>query len=123
MAGKIKKLRLGCCATLKILAPDEEADQDIKAEQSGHKNPLESLTSVSYLRYPRRQDESDRYCDENEQFMRALGQKRSRKFPSFSALQADQERRRQRLDFVVNQEDDPIGDLGTVLVLTRPTPS
>ena len=123
MAGKIEKLRVGYCATLKIRVPEEEEPQAIEAGQSHHENPLESLSSISNLRHPRPQDELDREWEEIEDFVRARREERSHKFPSILALYADQERRRQRYDFVVNQEDDPIGDVGTVLVLTRPTAS
>lgn len=123
MAGKIEKLRVGYCATLKIRVPEEEEPQDIEAGQSHHENPLESLSSISYLRHPQPQDELDREYRGHMDLRRAFSEQRSHRFPSFGALYAHQERRRQRFDFVVNQEDDPIGDVGTVLVLTRPAAS
>ena len=124
MAGKIEKLRIGYSATLEIPAPEEEEEaQDITPGQSLHKDPLESLNSISHLRYPGSKDEKDAEGQENVDLWRALREQRSHKFPSFKALLTDQKRRRQRLNFVVKREDDPIGDVGTVLVLTRPTAS
>ena len=123
LAGKIEKLRVGYWATLKIRVQEEEEPQDIEAGQSHHENFLKNLSSISYLRHPRPKDELDREYRENMDLRQALSEQRSHRFSSFGALYADQERRRQRFDFVVNQEDDPIGDVGTVLVLTRPTAS
>lgn len=121
MDGKIEKLTIGYCATLKSRFSEEEEAQDTKAGKSWHEIPLESLCSISYLRYPRPQDELDREHQEDMDFLRALRHKRSHKFSSFNALSADQETRRQKFDFVVDRMDDPMGDVGTVLVLTRPT--
>lgn len=121
MAGKIQKVRLGYSATLQIRDPEEEA-QYIEAEQAQHENPLENLSSISSLRYPhpRPDEECDREYHEHKDLSRAIDKGRPHKFASFRALRTDQLTRRRRFDFVVTREDDPIGDVGTVLVLTRP---
>lgn len=122
MAGKIQKLKIGYSATLKV-RPSEEAALDMEVGQSQHENPLETLEAISHLRYPQPQEELDREYLETKEFARACREGGSHKFTSLSAFQADQQTRRQRLDFVVAREDDQIGDVGTVLVLTRPTES
>lgn len=122
MAGKIQKLKIGYSATLKV-RPSEEAALDMEVGPSQHENPLETLEAISHLRYPQPQEELDREYLETREFVRACREGGSHKFTSLSAFQADQQTRRQRLDFVVAREDDQIGDLGTVLVLTRPTES
>ena len=121
MAGKIGELRIAYCATLRLRAPEREEAQDIKARQSQHMGYLEILTCVSDLRYPRLQGEQDRGF---EDFACAFNLYRRHKIHSHGTCGYDQEtRRRQMLNFVVNREDNPIGDVGTVLVLTRPTAS
>lgn len=121
MAGKIHELRIGYSATLKIPAPEGEDAQYKKAGQCQQENLLESLSSVSLLRYPQPQEERDRESSEYTDFMSAVREGRPPKFASVDALEADLQSKRLRIDFAVARQDDPIGDIGTVLVLTRPT--
>ncbi|KAF6220023.1 hypothetical protein HO133_003848 [Letharia lupina] len=120
MAGNIQELRIGYSATLKIHAPEDEVRYE-KAGQSPYENPLEDLGSISYLRYPRVAEELDREYSEYKDLRSALKEGRPHKFDSLGALYASQEMRRERCEFAVAREDDPVGDVGTVLVLTRPT--
>ena len=120
MAGNIKQLRISYSATLAINDSEEET-QHQEAEKSQHKDPLEKLDSISYLRYPYRNEERKRERLERQDLKSALDEERPHKFSSLGALLADQYTRRQRLNFVLTRTDDPIGDIGTVLVLTRPT--
>ena len=115
MAGKIQELRIRYSATLKV---------GDSAEQAGHsqrQNPLEDFESISFLRCPRSDEELEREHLEYKELLRFIEEGRPHKFDSLEALWADQKIRRQRFDFVVAREDDPIGDVGTVLVLTRRT--
>lgn len=122
MAGKLHKLRIGYSATLEIGGSEEEAQQR-EAGLSQHKDPLEDLDSISELRYSRPQEELEREFPESKALRKALAQGGLHEFGTLKELLVDQNIRRQRLNFVVSREDDPIGDLGTVLVLTRPTAS
>ena len=117
MAGKIQKVRIGYSGTLKIRAPGEEA----WCQHENSLECLEKLDSVQCLRYPRSSEERRRESCERREFMRARNEGQLHKFTSQGALEADMQTRRQRFDFTVAREDDPIGEVGTVLVLTRPT--
>lgn len=121
MAGKIKQLRLSYLATLTTLESSEV--QHKEAKNSRYKVPVERLESISTLRYPRPFEEREREDLEQETLQSAVYEGRPHKVGSWDALLADQETRRQRFNFVVTREDDPIGDVGTVLMLTRPTTS
>lgn len=113
MAGKLRKLRIGYSATLEIGGSEEEAQQR-EAGLSQHKDPLEDLDSISVLRYSRPQEELEREFSESKALRNALAQGRPHEFGTLKELLVDQNIRRQRLNFVVSREDDPIGELGTV---------
>ena len=120
MAGKIQQLRIAYLATLRLGDSIQEA-QSQGAEHARHKDSVEDLESISNFRYPRPQEELQREALEGKALRIAIARGQPHKFDSMAALHADQETRRQRFDFVITREDDPVGDLGTVLVLTRPT--
>ena len=122
MAGKIQQLRIAYLATLRLGDSIEESGYQ-ETEDLRHKNPVENLETIHNLRYPRPQEELDREALEGKALRSAIARGQRHKFDSMTALVADQETRRQRFNFVVTREDDPVGDLGTVLVLTRPTAS
>lgn len=113
MDGKIQQLRLACLATLRLR----------NSVHSKHKDPVENLEAISCLSYPQPQEELRREALEGKALRSAIAKGQPHEFDSMAALVADQETRRQRFNFVVTREDDPVGDLGTVLVLTRPTKS
>ncbi|CAF9931326.1 MAG: hypothetical protein ALECFALPRED_004977 [Alectoria fallacina] len=113
MAGRIQRLRIGYSATLKIRTPEAEA-QHI---ETGHGNYLEYRDSILVLGNPQPIEERIR---ENQDLRNALAEGHPHQFTSFEALKADQRTRWQRFDFAVAREDDRIGEVGTVLVLTRP---
>lgn len=77
MAGKIQKVRIGYSATLKIRAPEEEAQymetcqygQCVEPMRPQHENSLENLDSVYRLRYRSTQEE----LEENGTRTRTLG--------------------------------------------------
>lgn len=122
MTGKIKQLRLSYLATLTTPDSEEEAQRQ-EAEGSQYKDPMERLESIDTLRYPQPDEELERERLEKEALLNAVEEGRQDRFGAWEALKADQETRRQRFNFVVTREDDPVGDVGTVLVLTRPTAS
>lgn len=122
MAGTIKQLRLSYLATLVTLDSSEDA-QLKQAKDSRYKDPMDKLESISRLRYPHYWKEQERERLEDEEWRSALAEGRSHRFDSWEAFRDHQYARRERLNFVVTREDDPIGDVGTVLVLTRPTAS
>lgn len=103
MNGKIERLRLGFSATL---LERDDASEDYAA--------------VDILRTPNSKEEQDREDREHEEREATLRSGRPHKFKSVLELLEDQGKRRQRLDFVVTREDNSAGDVGTVLVLTRP---
>lgn len=105
MDGKIQRLRLAYTAS--YLRPS--CDED-----------LEGYHAIDTLRNSRSQEERDREEQEFSEYLAAGKNGRPHKFDSIGALYKDQGERRQKLDFVVSREDNPIGDVGTVLVLTRP---
>ncbi len=105
MEKKIQRLRLAYTVT--YLRPGEDDD-------------LEGYEAIDYLRTPYSQEERARDNQEYREYQEASEAGRPPKFLSLTALRHDQERRRRRLDFVVSREDDSVGDIGTVLVLTRP---
>ena len=111
MAGKIQKLRIAYSASLRRRESVQESPNQ------------EALESISCLRYPRPQEELEREILEGKALRSAIARGQPHKFDSMAALCADQERRWQMFNFVITREDDPIGDLGTVFVLTRPTAS
>ena len=117
MAGTIQKVRIGYYGTLKIRAPGEEA----WCQHEDSLECLENLDSVQFLRYPRSSEERGRESCERRDFMRARNEGQLHKFTSRGALEADLLTRRQRFDFTVARENDTIGEVGTVLVFTRPT--
>jgi len=112
MEGKIQTLRLGYSATLINFNFDDTGDSDI---------PLNDLSAIEILRYNHPEEEQRRESDEFTEYRAAAKNGLSRKFNPISALMEDQLKRRQRLDFVVSREDNPVGDVGTVLILTRPS--
>ena len=122
MDGKIQQLRIAYLATLRLGDSIQES-QHQEAEHARHKDPVENLESISNFRYPRPQEELDKEALEGKALRIAIAKGQLHKFDSMAALLADQEMRRQRFNFVITREDDPVGDLGTVLVLTRPTAS
>ena len=122
MAGKIQQLRIAYLATLR-LGDSIQTSQSQEAEHLRHEDPVEDLETISNLRHPQPQEELKREALEGKALRSAIARGECHKFDSMAALVADQETRRQRLNFVVTREDDPVGDLGTVLVLTRPTAS
>ena len=122
MAGNIKQLRLGYLATLTTLGLEEEVRHK-EAGGSRYKDPMDRLESISILRYPQPDEEQEREHLEKKALLSAVEEGRADRFGAWEALLADQETRRQRFNFVVTREDNPIGDVGTVLILTRPTAS
>ena len=122
MDGKIQQLRIACLATLRLGGSIQESQYQ-EAEHSRHKDPVECLEIISNLMYPRPREELEREALEGKALRRAIATGQPHEFDSMDALIADQETRRQRLNFVVTREDDPVGDLGTVLVLTGPITS
>ena len=119
MDGKIQQLRIAYSATLRLSDSIQDSRYQ-EAEHLRHKDPVENLEAIHILRYPRPQEELDREALEGKALRSAIAGGQRHKF---AALVADQETRRQRFNFVVTREDDPVGDLGTVFVLTRPTAS
>ena len=122
MAGELQKLRIGHSATLETRGSEEEAQQR-EAGLCQHSDPLEDLDSISELRYSRPQEELEREFSESKTLRKALAQGRPHEFGTLKELLVDQNIRRQRLNFDVSREHNPIGNLCTVLVLTRPTAS
>ena len=122
MAGKIQQLRIAYLATLR-LGDSIPKSQSQEAEHLRRKDPLEDLETISNLRHPQPQEELEREALEGKALRSAIARGEPHKFDSMAALVADQKTRRQKFNFVVTREDDPVGDLGTVLVLTRPTAS
>ena len=120
MAGKIQQLRIAYLATLRLGDSIQESQYQ-EAEHARHEDSVENLESISNFRYPRPQEELEREALEGKALRIAIARGQPHKFDSMAALHADQETRRQRFDFVITREDDPVGDLGTVLILTRPT--
>lgn len=105
MERKIQRLRLAYTVTYLPSGGDED---------------LESYAAIDDLRTPQPKEELDREEQECRDYRDASRAGRPHKFDSIIALLDDQAKRRQRLDFVVSREDDSVGDIGTVLVLTRP---
>ena len=123
MAGKVQQLRLGSPATLKLRDPEKES-QHQEAEHFMRKDHVQVLrTIISWSRHPRSKEELQREYLEREDFMDAFAQKRQQRFDSWVAFLADQEGRREKLNVVVTREDDPVDDLGTAFMLTRPNAS
>ena len=121
MAGKIQKLRLGYPATLLETGIPEDENQSTDAAQSPHEDPLEKLDAISCMRHPQpTKEEWDGEFAERVAFIKNAEEGKENVYSSFTALLAEQDKRWQRLDFVVTREYDPVGDVGTVLVLTRP---
>lgn len=77
------------------------------------------FTALALLQYPRRNKELQRERQERQEYRQAEREDRPRAFRSLDALREDHEDRRERLDFVARQENDTLGVIGTVLVLTR----
>ena len=122
MAGKIQQLRIAYSATMTLDDLLRESPyQD--AEHLRHIDSVEGVEAISNLRHPRPPEELEREALEGKALRRAIATGQPHEFDSMDTLIADQERRRQKFNFVVTREDDPVGDLGTVLVLTRPTTS
>lgn len=116
MAGKIQKLRLGYNVALpRKIRTMEEEDQSTDAAQSPPEDPLEGLNAISNLR-----EEDGLTMDETTAFMNDARERGESRSSAWIALAAEREKRMQRFDFVVTREDDPVGDVGTVLVLTKP---
>lgn len=122
MAGKINQFRIAYLATLR-LGRYRKMSESQQAERLRHKDPVENLKTISDLRYPRPSEELEREPLESKALQSAIAKGQSLKFYSMTALVADQGRRRQRFNFVVTREEDPVGDFGTVFVLTRPAAS
>ena len=114
LEGKIQRLRLTYDATY-LPAPERECNAGTRDE--------ELFSAVDDLRHPRSKAEVTRERKEIADFMQARDEGRSHRFDSWAALERHQEVQRERLDFVVTREDDCPGDIGTVLVLTRPSPT
>ena len=122
MDGKIQQLRIAYLVTLGLRDWIQESGNQA-AEPFRNKILAETLKFIHSLRYPRPQEELDREAHEGKALRTAIARGQPHKFDSMDALVADQVTRRQRFNFVVTREDVPVGDLGTVLVLTRPTAS
>ena len=127
MARKIERLRLGYSATLEICVRGEYArylhrasHKDATPKEFPHENPLEQLNSITRLRCPQNQDRLLTESSEAEDLEKDLDEGRPQKGVSLDTLQADQQDRQQKVEFVVAYEEDPYGDVGSVLVLTRP---
>jgi len=105
MERKIQKLRLAYTVTYLHCGEDED---------------LEDYNAIKCLRHPQWQEEFAREDQERRDFQAASEAGRPQKFTSSVDLLNDQITRRQRLDFAVSREDNVVGDMGTVLVLTRP---
>ena len=128
MAGNIERLRLGYSATLGIRFQEEydrylhgASHKDATPKEPQHENPLEKLKSITRLRSPQNQDRSLMAGAEDPKKAPAEGP--PQKSVSLDTLQPDQQDRQQKRDFAVTYEKDPCGDVGSVLVLTRPKPS
>ena len=130
MAGNIERLRLGYSATLGIRFREEydrywhrASQKDAMPEELQHENPLEGLKSISRLRYPQNQDRLLMEPDGAEELKKALAEGPAQKSVPLDILQADRQDRQQKRDFAVTYEEDSYGDVGSVLVLTRPKAS
>ena len=130
MARSIERLRLGYSATLGTCVREEYARyldraslKNVTPEEPIHENPLEKLKSMTRLRRSQDQDRSLKKSSEAEDPKKALAEGSPQKSVSLDTLQADQQDRQQKRDFVVAYEEDPRGDVGSVLVLTRPNAS
>ena len=130
MAGNIERLRLGYSATLGVRFR-EEYDRYLHSlshkcatpEEPQHENPLEKLKSITRLSRPQYQDRSLMGSCGAEDPRKALAEGPPQKTVSLDILQADQRDRQRKRDFNVTYEEDPYGDVGSVLVLTRPKAS
>ena len=128
MAGNIERLRLGYSATLGTRFREEydrylhrALHEDLTPKEPQHENPLEKLKSITRLRCPQYQDRSMMAGARDPK--KALAEGPPQKSVSHDSLQADQQDRQQKRDFAVTYEEDPYGDVGSVLVLTRPKAS
>ena len=128
MAGNIERLRLGYSATLGIHFRDEydrylhgASHNDLTPKAPQHENPLEKLKSVNRLRCPQYQERS--LMAEAEAPKKGLAEGTPEKNVSLDILQADRQDGQQKRDFAVTYEEDSYGDVGSVLVLTRPKAS
>lgn len=128
MAGNIERLRLGYSATLGVRFREEydrclhgASHKDLAPKEPQHENPLEKLKSVIRLRCPQYQDRSLTAGAEDPR--KGLAKGPPQKSVSLDTSQADRQDRQQDRDFVVTYEEDPYGDVGSVLVLTRPKTS
>lgn len=105
MERKIQKLRLAYTVTYLRCGKDEDP---------------EDYNAIKCLRHPQSREEFARENQERRDFQAASEAGRPQKFTSSVDLLNDQITRRQRLDFVVSREDNLVGDMGTVFILTRP---
>ena len=128
MAGNIERLRLGYSATLGVRFREEydqylhgASHKDAASKEPQHENPLEKLKSITRLRCPQDQDRSLMAGAEDPK--KVLDEGPPQKGVSLDTLQADQQHRQQSHDFCITYEEDPFGDVGSVLVLTRPKAS
>lgn len=80
----------------------------------------EEFTAIEELRYPFPDEEWEREKQEFGKHWEYNISNGLEGYTNFDALHKEQKRRRQRLDFVVDRVDNPPGEIGTVLVLTRP---
>jgi len=103
MDGKGQELRLAHYQT--YLSSKSEEDSEMEPNAMDY-------AAVKLLRYARCEMDLQR---ENQECREG----RPTAFPSFKALKEDQRNRKERLDSVTRREDDTLGDLVTVLVLTR----
>lgn len=105
MAGKIQELRL---AFYQIYLDQEK--QSSKA--------IREFSVIDKLRYPITRSDMDREYAADKDFWEAHGEGVEESV--LEAHRKEQRSRWQKVDFDVKRVDEPIGDLDTVLVLTRP---
>lgn len=83
-------------------------------------DPEDDFTVIERLRFPRPMAEIDRENEEYWEFRQAEEEGRPTIVPTSQDLERYWRKRKQRIDFNYAQVNDSYGDLGTVLVLTRP---
>lgn len=123
MDGKIQSLRLAYGATYlnRKMGEDESSGFRGVTRSNDDFDNEEQFTAINNIRYSRPSDDFERCEQEFRGFYNNIDFNDPQEKGKFDALERAQKKRGQRLNFVVNRVDSPPGDIGTVLVLTRPT--
>jgi len=126
MGGKIQKLRLAYGATYLVREHSEEDSEEAESgegNQSGEYDPWngdEEFAAIERLRYPMPENEHIRELQEMRASYEGLDEGEPQLYEPWGALVRKHKQRRYRRKFILGREDNPAGDVGTVLVLTWP---